>query len=393
MAPERPMKTYFADFHIHVGRAKDRPVKIAAGKNLTLTNLLEHSQKVKGLDIVGVIDGVCDPVLAELDELVAAGELAELPEGGLLYRDRLLVIAGAEVELKGPKGRAAHFGCWFPNLAAAHDFNAWLKTVQKNTSLSSQLARTSPFALSQETHERGGLLVIHHAFTPFKGILGAAVDRVSDFIDLGAIDALELGLSADTSMADRIEQIQPFTYLSNSDAHGLDTIARECNRVRLDHVSFAEVRRLLARQDGRKIVENIGLHPVHGKYYQTRCRRCGEIAGDGRVCSCGTDRNVVTGVSDRIDALADFDEPQHPEWRPPYRHIVPLLDIPGVGPKAYRSLVDAFGSELALLREHVAKQDVQQVVGAALGERVFQTLQGHVSFAVGGAGTYGKVLV
>ncbi|GMA55814.1 hypothetical protein GCM10025858_03170 [Alicyclobacillus sacchari] len=79
MAPERPMKTYFADFHIHVGRAKDRPVKIAAGKNLTLTNLLEHAQTVKGLDIVGVIDGVCDPVLAELDELVAAGDLAELP--------------------------------------------------------------------------------------------------------------------------------------------------------------------------------------------------------------------------------------------------------------------------------------------------------------------------
>ncbi|WP_067617719.1 endonuclease Q family protein [Alicyclobacillus acidiphilus] len=388
------MKSLYADFHVHVGEAKGRPVKIAAARSLTLPRLLEHARYVKGLDVVTVIDGVCDHVLEEIDDLFAKGELTQAQGGGLLYRGELLVILGAEVELSGPFGRAAHFGCWFPNLDAARDFNAWLKGVQRNTSLSSQLARTDAGALAKATHERRGLFVVHHAFTPFKGILGAAVDHLSEFVDTHQIDALELGLSADTAMADRIEHIRPFTFLSNSDAHGLATIAREFNRIRLNRLSFDEVAALVhKRSPGSIVLENFGLHPAHGKYYRSRCRKCGMYLDDDRQCVCGTARHHVVGVAERVSQLANGDSALHPPDRPPYRHIVPLRSIPGLGPKAYQRILDAFGTELALYEDGVTLAALADVIDRKLAERVFAALCGDVSFREGGAGRYGRMLV
>ena len=42
-------------------------------------------------------------------------------------------------------------------------------------------------------------------------------------------------------------------------------------------------------------------------------------------CPCGG--LIKKGVKDRISDIAKWDEPQHPEFRPKYTHILPLAEI------------------------------------------------------------------
>ncbi|WP_206831065.1 endonuclease Q family protein [Alicyclobacillus fructus] len=381
----------FADFHVHTGAAKGRPVKMAASHQLTVAAALDWAVRVKGLDVLGLVDAVCDPVLEELRALWQAGDLAPVSGGGLMYRDALLVVLGAEVEIRISTEGAAHFGCWLPSLEAAADFQRWLKTVQRNTALSSQVARTDPVRLADEVHQRSGILVVHHAFTPFKGLLGCATARIADVMPLDAIDALELGLSADADMADRLIEMSQLTFLSNSDAHSLPSIAREFNVLAVEQRSFAEIRQALHGRAGRRIVANLGLYPPVGKYYRSRCRACGAVVASGR-CPCGSPRGVVQGVWDRIQAIADFDVPVHPSWRAPYRYILPMHHVPGVGPSTYAKLLDAFGGEVRLLYHPPSEIQLAEVVGEKLAARIAAALDGRLTISPGGAGRYGRVL-
>lgn len=383
------MNQVYADLHIHIGRAGGRPIKMAAASSLTLAAVMEHARYEKGLDMIVVIDGVCPPVLAELQAAVASGRLAETQGGGLLTPDGLLIIPGSEVEVAGPHGGAAHFGCWFPTLDAARDFADWLGSVQTNPSLSSQRARTDARTLQAEVKMRGGLFVVHHAFTPHKGLYGNCVDRLNDMVDPGAVDAVELGLSADTWMADCIAELAPFTFLTNSDAHSLNKIAREYNRFEVREKSFAGLHEAIARTAG-KCTANYGLHPVLGKYHRSACAACGAVwPVEQRQCACGGTRRVQ-GVWDRWLEVRDRPEPVHPAHRPPYVYQVPLEFIPGLGPRLRRRLLDAFGNEMAVLHRATV-DELAAVVGRPVAERIEAARTGRVEFLPGGGGHYGKV--
>jgi uncharacterized protein (TIGR00375 family) len=382
----------FADFHIHIGRALGRPVKMAAAASLTLERVMEHALVEKGLDIITVIDGVCDNVWQEVAAAVDTGWLKPVEGGGYLYRDRLLVLLGAEVEVAGPVRGAAHFGCWFPDLERAIAFQSWLKTVQKNTSLSSQRARCSAVQLERQTHALDGLFIVHHAFTPHKGLYGSCVRRMSEMVALDTIDALELGLSADTDMADCLSELAQVTFLSNSDAHSLPKIAREYNRLVVERLSFDEVRLALRREAGRKVVQNFGLVPALGKYHRTTCARCGavwDVLQD--TCACGSVK-TVPGVFDRLCDVRDLTEAVHPPHRPPYIHQVPLEFIPGLGPKMRERLLNHFGTEMSVLH-HVTVEQLELVVGDVLARRIEESRSGRIQIQTGGGGTYGKIQV
>ncbi|SIS62590.1 endonuclease Q family protein [Alicyclobacillus vulcanalis] len=380
----------YADFHVHTGLARGRPVKMAASHQLTVAASLDWARRVKGLHVVGLVDAVCDPVLDEIRELCRAGRLTSVPGGGLLYDDALLVVLGSEIEIRISERGAAHFGCWMPSIEAAADFQQWLKTVQANTGLSSQVAKVDPAALAEEVHARDGLFVVHHIFTPFKGLLGSAVDRVADALPASAVDAVELGLSADADMADRLAELRALTFLSNSDAHSLRSIAREFNVLAVERLTFDEIRAALARSGGRGVRLHVGLYPPIGKYYRTRCRVCGEVVA-GRPCACGTDAHVVQGVWDRIQHIADSELPMHPPWRAPYRYVTPVSLVPGVGPRTYEKLIRTFGGEAQMLVDPPSEQALAEVVGHALAARLERAFRGQLAISPGGAGRYGRL--
>ncbi len=411
-----------ADLHVHVARAGGRPVKIAASPRLTLPGIIAESIERKGLDIVGIVDAQSPPVLEELAGLEAAGELVPLPGGGLEVSSggrRLLFVLASEVEADEPGIGPVHYIVFLPDLDAARGFSSFLEGRVTNVSLSSQRARVAGDELARWALRAEGFLVPAHVFTPFKGYFGqGGTDLGRSFSDqaLEAVPAVELGLSADTDLADLVPSLAPFTYLTSSDAHSPETIARE-------HTAFARAGEPTAPRAGNggtgydfarlarviragELLANYGLDPRLGKYHRAFCPKCGftsnEEAAARRVCpACGRG-GLVGGVYDRIRTIAgeaatvSVDAPaaggRPRRARPPYVHTIPLRYLPGVGPATLRKLLGAFGTELDVLHR-VPEEDLAAVAGERLAEAIVRARAGTESLDItpGAGGRYGRL--
>lgn len=387
------MEKFFADLHIHIGRTHTgRPVKITGSKNLTLSNILHIAKNQKGIDIVGIIDCHSPEVLEEIRELMGKGKLQPLDDGGLLYEGETLLLLGSELEIydlscQGP----IHVLVFMPDLERMEQFSDWLSSQLKNIHLSSQRIYATGRTLQQKTKDLGGLFIPAHVFTPFKSLFGRGVHRdLAEVFDPELIDAIELGLSSDTYMADQLKQLHPYTFLSNSDAHSLPKIAREYQAILLEKPSFTELEWALKRSKGRKILANYGLDPLLGKYYGTTCAKCQTPMKDHeeQCPNCGSTRKTK-GVSERILELKDADE--CPE-RPPYIHQVPLEFLPGLGPKTLKKLLERFKTEMVIIHD-APYEELLEVVPEKTAKFILKAREGKLDLTAGGGGIYGRVKV
>lgn len=400
------MRRFYADLHVHLGRAGGRPVKISASAQLTVAAVLDHCRRHKGIDIVGIIDAATPGALQELGDLAAAGELTPLAGGGL-DAGGVVVLPGAEVEVwfAGAEGRgrggAVHLLVYLPGLAELAEFAAWQvgRAGVRNPWLSTQRHRVGAAAVAEQARQLGGVVVPAHAFTPYKSVLAAA-DRLADVLPpelWSAAPAVELGLSADTELATAWDELAAFAFLANSDAHSLGTIAREYNELELAAPSFAEWLLALRGEGGRRITANYGLDPRLGKYHRSYCLDCAApLGGEPPLLACPhrPRHRIVIGVLDRLiqargAATGGVQPPGRP--RPPYVHQVPLSFIPGVGPRVLDRLVAAFGSEMAVLHRAGAAQ-LAEVVGEKLAARIVAARAGRLRIDAGAGGRYGRVL-
>ena len=385
------MRDYYADFHIHIGRTKSgRAVKITGSKTLTFSNILQVASEKKGLDLIGIIDCHSPEVLDEIEDLLSTGELYELPDGGLRFQN-VTVIPGSEIEIydehcHGP----IHVLAFFPTIEIMKSFSAWMSGYVKNIHLSSQRIYCDGITLQKTVRSFGGLFIPAHVFTPFKSLYGKGViSSLNEVFDPTLIDAIELGLSADTDMVKSIKELEQYVILTNSDAHSLGKMAREYQTIRLEQASFAELKKALREIDGRAITANYGLNPLLGKYHQTVCGECFQKVDEGdRICPACHSKHIIKGVSTRIKELST--EMEQYRTRPPYIHQVPLDFIPGLGPKMLERLLQAFGTEMTILHK-VAVEDLEKVVPTKLAGYIDQARKGALSFEVGGGGKYGKV--
>ncbi|OUM84365.1 endonuclease Q family protein [Caldibacillus debilis] len=384
------MERKFADLHIHIGRTKTgRPVKITGAKTLTLTNILHTAKNRKGIDIVGVIDCHSPEVIAEIGALMERGQLIERGEGGLLFEEKILLIPGSEVEVHDRFSRGPiHALCYFPTLERMKQFSEWLSGQVKNIHLSSQKIRATGRQLQRTVKELDGLFIPAHVFTPFKSLFGKGVEKnLAEVFDPDAVDAVELGLSSDTAMADGLKQLHRYPFLSNSDAHSLGKIAREYQALAVASLSFSETVKAIKGQGGRRILANYGLNPLLGKYYRTVCASCLQPpAPSGRCPRCGSDK-IITGVSDRIRELSDAGE--RPA-RPPYIHQVPLEFLPGIGAKTLEKLLERFHTEMAVLHD-AREEELLEVLPERTVSFILKARRGELPIAAGGGGRYGKV--
>lgn len=87
------------------------------------------------------------------------------------------------------------------------------------------------------------------------------------------IDAVELGLSCDTDMASHVSQLNPYPFLTNSDAHSLGKIGREYNELYVQSADFTEFALALKGQDDRKIIANYGLGRYWGNIIRPLAKR------------------------------------------------------------------------------------------------------------------------
>ena len=385
--------TIFGDLHIHIGRASSgAPIKITASDKLTLQGILEECRYRKGIHMAGIIDCASPPVLKDISSLVEQGRLAPLAGGGLTYEDQVTLILGAEIELAGPHGGSAHFLAYVPTLAAMEELSLFLSMAITNISLSSQRARLQIKDVNDfVTNELEGIFFPAHAFTPFKSVYGNCVQTLAE-LD-ASFPALELGLSSDSDLADRIPELGEMRFLSNSDAHSLPKIAREYNAFQLNVPDFAHLHRALCGDSDNFILANYGLDPRLGKYHRTYCPQCERVVvGDPPVTycpDCGGQRVVVGGL-DGITAIAHSKEPTHPAHRPPYIYQIPLEFIPGVGPKTLARLLQGLGTEMHILHG-ATEEELSEVVGSTVASKIVAAREGRLGMKVGGGGHYGRV--
>ena len=386
------LKEFYADLHIHIGRTeKGRAVKITGSKNLTLKNILETATSRKGLDLVGIIDCHSPEVIEELEQLIGEGKAKELSKGGVRY-DKTTLIPGAEIEIYDENCHGPiHILAYFPSIEKMRAFSMWMSTLQKNIHLSSQRIYCDGRTLQRKVYELGGLFIPAHVFTPFKSLYGKGVKKsLNEVFDANLIDAIELGLSSDTYMVERMSELAPYTFVTNSDAHSLGKLAREYQKIRLADASFEELKKALHQKDGRSIVTNYGLNPLLGKYHESVCADCGErITEEGhtRCPFCGKN-HLIKGVSKRIAELSNA--PLAEVERPPYIHQVPLDFIPGIGPKTISKLLDNFGTEMNILHE-ASINELAAVIPEKLANMIHLARTGKLGITVGGGGVYGKI--
>ena len=396
------MYEIFADLHVHIGRSeRGKPIKITAAKSLNFANIAKECADRKGINVVGIIDCASPYVIEDIENFLKTGEAYELKDGGIIYKDKVCILLGSEVETseKGRNGKcgSAHNVCFFPHLSDIKAFSNELSYHLKNITLSTQRTDLSGYELIDIVEKYNGILIPAHAFTPHKSYYGNCTDRLENIFKekFDKIFAIELGLSSDTYLADTISELENRTFLTNSDAHSLPKIAREYNKMAVEDISFKEIVKALKNEDGRRVIANYGLDPKLGKYHRTYCDDCEksiETTEPVENCPMCGGKNVTFGVFDRIELIKDKKETKSPENRPPYIYQIPLGFIPGVGGKTITKLLDTFETEMNILHK-LSKDDIEMVVGEKVANSIEKARNGDAKIQSGGGGNYGKVSV
>jgi len=252
----------------------------------------------------------------------------------------------------------------------------------------------------------GCLIGPSHAFTPWTAMYKEYGSLKECYgVNSDKIHFIELGLSADTDMADRVSELHRVTFLSNSDAHSPwpNKMGREFTTLLMADLSFDEMSKAIRREGGRKPALNVKLNPKEGKYHRTRCMNCltffslGDAMGLRWRCpACG--KPIKKGVLERIDELADSKEPVHPDHRPPCVHIIPLSEIIGLSlgvknvysakvQEMWRLFINRFGNEIDVLTSIPIPQ--LEEVDKKTAEMVQLFREDKFSYIPGGAGAYG----
>lgn len=394
------MYEVFADLHVHIGRSESgKPIKITAARSLNFANIAKECAERKGINIVGIIDCASPYVIEDIENFLKTGEAYELKDGGIIYKDKVCILLGSEVETseegRNGKSGAAHNVCFFPFLKDIKGFSKEMSTHIKNITLSTQRSNVSGYELIDIVEKYNGILIPAHIFTPHKSYYGNCTDRLENIFKekYNKIFAVELGLSSDTFLADTISELENKTFVTNSDAHSLPKIAREYNKMQVEDISFKEVVKALKGEDGRKIIANYGLDPKLGKYHRTYCDNCNqaiETKEPVEVCpKCGSNK-VTFGVFDRIELIKDKQETKSPKSRPPYIYQIPLSFIPGVGGKTIEKLIDHFETEMNILHK-LSKDDIEAFAGEKIANNIERARSGDMQVQSGGGGVYGKV--
>ncbi|MFW9818267.1 MAG: endonuclease Q family protein [Candidatus Thorarchaeota archaeon] len=432
------MDVFNADLHIH------SPHSIAVSKSLNLDTMLETCKK-KGLSILGTGD-ILQPEWFKYME----SNLKKQKDGSFSYHDIFLIL---QTEIEDVE--SIHHLVLFPDFNSVKEIQNKLKPYSKNI-LDEWGGRPrvnlSPSVLADIITDSGGIIGPAHAFTPFKAIFRQGKFESLEDCYKGAskkVSFIELGLSANTDLADRLESLKKVSFLSNSDAHSQDprSLGREFNRFDLENPTFDEIVLALQRKNGRKISLNVGLHPKLGKYYNMFCNKCRrriifkevkkevnsifnqysltqnfviyyskdpissrldyleQVSKNKMNCpACKEQLNknfkVKLGVSERIEKISTLLEPKHPDHRPPYINAIPLIDIIRAvkGIKStnsktvlndYNRIIQELGNEFEILIDAPITKIEKSDNNVASVIRAFRNNE--IKYTPGGGGTYGRI--
>ncbi len=385
-----------ADLHIH-GR-----YSLATSKNMT-PQVMAPQAKLKGLDIVATGDALHQKWLNLVEETTeeSSDGIFSLKESArdseeILDDDLSKFILTTEVE----DMKRVHHLIIFPSIEAA---NKTRKQMKGNMDSDGRpRIRMNGADIMDIAHENGCIVGPSHAFTPWTSIY-KEYDSIQDCYGRMP-DFLELGLSADSDMADTIEELQNIPFLTNSDAHSPwpHRLGREFNELEVQKLTYEGVKDAIL---GKKINANYGFDPKLGKYHQTACSKCfTQYAVEDAIkmkmrCPCGG--KIKKGVDYRIYELSKWEEPHHPLHRPAYIHILPLAEIISIThgkgvttvfvQKIWKEMIDKFNDEITALI-HAPMKEVYGV-DSKVADVIKAFRNNTLQIKPGGGGKYGEIVL
>ncbi|MDR2831031.1 MAG: TIGR00375 family protein [Methanobrevibacter sp.] len=370
------------DLHVH------SYFSMASSKDMTINNIAPQA-KLKGLQLMGTGDGF------HLSWLNTIEESATYSGDGIYSKKSCDFVLTAEVEAKN----RIHHLFILPNIEIAREISEKLPSKNKNIDGRPRVDMNGQ-EIMDLARDYGCLVGPAHAFTPWTGMY-KTYSSIYDCYQ-GKPDFLELGLSADSNMADRVKELQNIPFLTNSDAHSPwpHRLGREFNKIEMEDVSFTSLRKGIKNN---RIKANYGLIADLGKYHLTACTKCYQLiepffAKENKMkCSCGG--IIKKGVDFRISEIADWDNPNHPIYRPPYNYLMPLAEIismtynKGVTTKTvqkiWKNLINEFNNEIdVLIKIPLSKIDeIDKKIAIAI--KSFRDKSIHIT--PGGGGKYGEI--
>lgn len=371
-----------ADFHVH------SCFSMASSKDMLIENMAPKS-KLKGLQLLGTGDAFHPRWLDIIEESTTYNG------DGIYTAGDMDFVLTTEVE---GKNRIHHL-IIIPDMDIARELSD--KLPSKNKTVDGRPKTGYGGAeLLELVKEYDCLIGPAHAFTPWTGMY-KSFDSIYDCYEK-KVDFVELGLSADTFMADKVDELKDFPFLTNSDAHSPwpHRLGREFNQIELEDITYSSIKKAIKN---RNIKANYGLVPNLGKYHMTACTKCfklvdPEIARSNKMrCECGG--TIKKGVDFRISEISDYDEPHHPDFRPKYVHLMPLAELissiydKGVTTKfvqgKWQKLIDSFGTEINVLI-NVSLRDIEKI-DSSISSAIESFRNNTINVIPGGGGQYGKI--
>ncbi len=377
-----------ADLHIH------SRYSMATSKNMA-PDVIAPQARLKGLDLIATGDALHYKYLQTLNEILEESEDGIFTIKNDKGNSECKFILTVEVE----DLKRVHHLLLIPSFEAAYNIREGLKGNLDSDGRPK--VRMNGAEIMDIAHAQECLIGPSHAFTPWTSIY-KTYDSLIDCYGKKP-DFLELGLSADTDMADHIKELQDIPFLTNSDAHSPwpHRLGREFNEIEVENLTFKNIVKAIM---DKKIKANYGFDPRLGKYYKTACSKCYKIFNIEDAlrlkmrCSCGG--IIKKGVDYRIYELSSWSEPHHPQHRPPYIHILPLAEIlsliydKGVTTvfvqKIWKQLVQKFGNEINVLI--YASLEELEKIDSQLNPVIKAFRDNSLQIRPGGGGKYGKIL-
>lgn len=336
-----------ADLHVH------SKYSMATSKNMNPETMAVESMK-KGLNLIATGDALHSKWLEELED-----QLTPMDDTGI-YKTNIEgvstnFITTTEVE----DNERIHHLLIIPSLEVAWQMRDEF-TVKNMDADGRPKIRMHASEIIDIAKDYDCIVGPAHIFTPWTGIF-KTYDSIEECYGQ-KVDFVELGLSSDTILADTIEELHDYPFLTNSDSHSPwpHRIGREFNKIDLSELSFKAIKKAIGSD---KILENYGINPRMGKYHETGCIKCYKLydikdaQNNNMKCSCGG--QIKKGVKSRIDELSTLAEGKHPKNRPHYQYVLPLAELlstvhdKGVTTKyvqtRYNQLIEEFSNEIDVL--------------------------------------------
>jgi uncharacterized protein (TIGR00375 family) len=368
---------FIADIHLHSHFSRATSSQLAP-------EFLDRWARLKGISVIGTGDFTHPGWVQELQNKLEPAEEglfrlrpgfrqpAEVPEAPTLSREVRFILQSeiSGIYKKDGRTRKVH------NVILVPDFKTVDKIRQALLHLGANLTSDGRPILGLDSRDLLEIalnasdriaFIPAHIWTPWFSILGSksGFDSVSEcFGDLTPhLTAMETGLSTDPPMHWTCTFLDPFTLVSNSDAHSPEKLGRNANIFDTE-LSFASMIKALKTGDPGNFQGTIDLFPQEGKYHydgHRKCRVCWDpletLRRNGICSACG--KPVTVGVMHRVAQLADRDNLSERPNRLPFVSIIPLKEllseILGVGPASkkldaeYHTLLRRYGPELYIL--------------------------------------------